>query len=353
MRVLPVFHNPELTTPREMPAAVLTCGRKKAGGGMVPGSTERFWIGMATGADRNTPRKGHPAFSAFNDRTPPRDGLVLPQAFMRCLLVHDDVDQARKIDRGVYRGDPKDPRVKNPPHQGSWCSGDGHRAARWDGKDYEDIECPNLDCPFAQGADPACKVRISVLFYPRWDGTPFEGDGMPQVLMKYVSKGRRMLEAFEGMLHHAQAQAKSFGVEIKSWHGFPYAMTIATRTAPGKRYTDVSFTPDGDLIGWLMRQRDQTRALGGAPPVGLLEAPMATDEQAGIDEDLTSLDPVGPSVKPAQVVDVTGEPWADLEAAVKDAGVGDEVAAEWGPPGAAWELNRAAVLAAVKKARTR
>lgn len=307
MNTLPAFNNPGLAEPRETPAAVLTCGLKQKGGGMQPGSTDRFWLGLATGADKKTPRQAHPAFAAFN-AVPKMRGSVPAQAFMRCLLVHADLDQARTIHRVAYRGPPTDKRVDNPPHQGPWCSGDGSIASRWDGTEYTGIECPNLRCPFTQGDAPPCKAQLAVLFYPRWEETSFAGAGMPQLSLKYVSRGRRMLGSFEGMIEAARQVARdALRLEIKSWFGFPFTMTLAKRTAPGKRYTDVSFTADGDLVAWLRNQQERAKEIGGQAPVGLLDPAIRTEEWAGIDEDVTSPDPVGPaSIKPATVA--TEEP---------------------------------------------
>lgn len=344
METLPAYNNPSLTTPRESPAAVMTCGLKQAGGGMVKGSTDRFWLGLATGADKRIARKSHPAFPAFNADKKRGDSPL--QAFMRCLLVHSKLNDARKIDRGVYRGPKNDRRVKNPSHQGPWCSGDGASASRWDGNQYTPIACPNLDCPFAQGAEPPCKARLSLLFYPRWDGTPFEAEHMPQLLTKYVTKGRRMLESFEGMVQHARAQAESFGIKIESWHGFPFAMTLAKKTGQGKRYTDVSFTPDGDLFDWLRAQRDRVVALTGAEPYGLLEPETNTEKWAGIDQDVVSPDPVGPSIKPASV-STDSDPAQDLADEATAAGVYNTIVEAHGLPGGAWVLNRTEIEAQI------
>ncbi len=349
MKILPAYNNPSLTTPRESPAAVMTCGLKQAGGGMVPGSTDRFWIGLATGADKRTARKSHPAFSAFN--ADKKRGESPLQAFVRCLLVHSNLNDARKIDRGAYRGPKNDRRVKNPSHQGPWCSGDGTSASRWGGSKYKTIECPNLNCPFAQGVEPPCKARLSLLFYPRWDGTPFEAARMPQLLTKYVTRGRRMLESFEGMVQHARAQAESFGITIESWHGYPFAMTLSKRTAPGKRYTDVAFTADGDLLAWLQAQRERVAALSGVEPFGLLEPESNTETWAGIDQDLVSPDAVGPSIKPASV-SVAPTDLQALADQASAAGVYPAMVEKYGLP-KTWELNRAAIEELIQKANSK
>lgn len=58
-----------------------------------------------------------------------------------------------------------------------------------------------------------------------------------------------------------------------------------------------------------------------------------------------------PEPEPEAETNGSGEcPWADLEEAVSAAGVGDEIANEWGPPGPQWELNRKAVKASIQKA---
>lgn len=347
MKTLPAYNNPSLTIPRESPGAVMTCGLKQVGGGMVKDSTDRFWLGLATGADKRTARKSHPAFAAFNDNK--RRGQTATQAFMRCLLVHSNLKDARKIDRGAYRGPTSDRRVKNPKTQGPWCTGDGVSASRWDGNQYTEIDCPNLNCPFSQGADPPCKTRLSLLFYPRWDGTPFEVEHMPQLLTKYVTKGRRMLESFEGMVQYARNQAKNWGTEINSWHGFPFAMTLSKRTAPGKSYTDVAFTADGDLYVWIQAQRDRVAALSDAEPYGLLDPENNTMDWAGTDEDVVSPNAVGPSIKPAsvsrlpEVIEPDPGNWQDLEAKVRVAGLSEDMVDKYGLPGEDWMRNLEAI----------
>lgn len=299
MNALPVYNNPALAVPREPYAAVLTCGRKLAGGGMEAGSTSRFWIGTPVGADRKTARPLHPGFRRFNESS---EGKASARAYLRCLLIHSDLDDARQIARKLYRGPANDRRVTNPQHQGPWCMGDGSTATRWDGEDYGEIDCPGEDCPFAQGAT-GCKVETRLLLMPRWDGTPFADCGMTQVPMLYASKGRRMKDSLEGLFRHVRAMAAGFDTSIESWFGLPFTMTLGIKRTANGAYTDVAFSPDGDLVDWMRSRRATVAQLAAPSPVGLLAETARSVEAEGIAEDLTSPDPVGPvaSLKPALV----------------------------------------------------
>lgn len=347
MSSLPIYHNPNLAQPREPIGAVLMAGLKDPGGrGFVRGSTDRFWIGNPAGGDSKSARASHPAFGAFNGSGRPEKGGTHPAAFMRCVLVHGDLSNAWKLDRGAYRGPKNDPRVHNPPHIGPWCTGDGHKATRWTGKEYEEIDCPNEICPYAQAK--VCKAKLVVLFYPRWDGTPWADAGMPQLLTRYATKGRRMRDSWRGLLEYVESFAEGLGVEIRSWLGFPFTMTLTKRSTSQGKATDVAFAADGDLTAWLMASQSRARELGGVSPIGLLSPEASAPELLAQDEDNLSTEPILEhvrSVKPASeaVRD-------DLESRVRAAGISDDVAELYGAPGAAWELNRGEIESMLERA---
>ena len=358
MNTLPVYHNPHLVDARAPYAAVITAGRKKPGGGMRPGSTERFWIGVPN-ADWKSSRYLHPDFAAFNaDTKEERDKAAqqqrpVAQASLRAMLAHADLRSAYSMSWSCYRGPAKDERVTNPQHQGRWCYGDGTTASRWDGQEYREIKCPGDDCPFSK-MDHACTVFLDLLLIPRWVGTPWQAAGMPEVLMRYASRGRRMLAAFRGLIEHAEELAAGFGFTITNWQGLPFRMTLSLRTGPNRKYTDVAFAPDGDLAEWLKAKRAQTLAITGRDlePMGLLDPAMLAPEQHAEAEDLVSPEPIlRPAIVSAQPAEVEiveeAEPappeagevptqYAELWAAVKAAGFETQVVEnnKFGPP---WE----------------
>jgi hypothetical protein len=312
MESLPAFNNPDLlTTPGHTHGAAMTTGRKKPGGQIDPGSTSRYWFGLPTGADSKTPRKSHPAFAAFNSIS--KTGHSETACFMRGLLVHSSLEDAWAVDRGLYRGPARDARVTNPrSHLGPWCTGDGVEARRWNGEAYDAIECPNDDCPFA-AIDHGCSPRMTLLFVPRWEGTPWEDAAMPQLLTKWTSKGRLSRDSFAGLVAHVREQAAVWGIELTSWYGLPFTMTLARRKGVGTSYPVTHFAADGELLSWLQTQRSRIAALGGgAEPVGLLDAAHHTADELGQVHELSSAEPL-PVVRPASVVAV--EPAEIVEAA--------------------------------------
>lgn len=317
MKPLPVLHSDDLASPKEPVGAVLTAGRRDNRGNIIPASKNRFWLGLAIGASKKRRRKLHPDFEAFNSTPDPPNGDAHPAASIRAVVMHADIRQAYVIQRRAHRGPANDQRVVNPQDNGSWCVGDGKVAHRWDGAAVRKIECPDERCPYAQGARPPCLVTITVHFFPRWDGTRWADANMPKVLTRWSSTGRNARDTWLGLIAMVRRQAEQIGVKIQSWDLMPFRMMLDFKTGPSGLYPVIQIATDGDLMSWLLAQRQQVAQLTGQPqPLGLLDPAAHTPDLQGDDAEAT-LEHVEPVRRPAHVA---GPDDAPIEAEVIEHG---------------------------------
>mgnify|MGYP006921307267 CR=1 FL=1 len=201
------------------------------------------------------------------------------------------------------------PKEKWPAHpqKRPACVGDGHNATRYFGQtgtdDFRPIPCPGELCPFRQGASKACKPFLQLLFRPRWK----EGSPLPTPLTKLTSGSWYSAAAILGFFTHVREQAAQLGIESFSLYGLPFVLSVHMKTKPqaSQRFPVLSMSPDTDLIGFLLAQREQLDRIGGhaplaLPAVALTDAEMRSPEVLASDAALIS----GPVSKPANAPEI-------------------------------------------------
>lgn len=263
--------------------AVLRVGKKSPRGN--PTETDRFFIADPIEVDGVRPL--HPSFAAYNQAEPDKRRLI------RANLVHETAREAVDLARIAYRLTEFPSGTREPS-----CRGDGRTAERWIGGEKQVIKCPGDLCQFAQKGQ--CKVFLKVLFRPRWNDSRW-----PAPLMKYTSRGEHMLSSLYGLFDHVAGVAHGLGLCPSpeptqgmdvldaggvSVFGMPFSISLASKTNKRQRtrFPVVRFAPDGDLLQWLLGQREARRQLAEASPQAL---PPATVDTDAIDVDLVELEP--------------------------------------------------------------
>lgn len=252
------FHGIDGLAEREPVGAVLTVGRKGAGG--APTDNDRFWI--VSRHEQNGVRPLHPAFAKFNEADPAKRQTIAGN------IVHaDPLDAAEWRLSAMQLGG----EWPNHPQRKPACEGDGVRARRLyaigrDGEpdDYREISCPNELCEFRQGNAPKCKPFGRIYFRPRWNKA-WEDGGFPTPLMIWANHSWNSTDALAGFFRHVIHQAEQLGLESWSVYGLPFTLTLGRKTKPQERrsFPVVSITPDCDLIDFFQAQRARLAAAGG------------------------------------------------------------------------------------------
>jgi hypothetical protein len=299
---------------------------------------------------RQLARDLHASFGAWNEgamalgnditrRGPGRFG------FLRGNLVHAKWHEAARWNRAAQKLPEGHP---NPPSRRPACSGNGIDALRYRGLDaagveiFDRIPCPNRECVFAmQGL---CRAEAHLIFRLRWNpDDPFEGQ-FPALLAHFTTRGWESTEGLMGLLEHVLGTealltpeqrkfatdedratwraglAAELGIKNPSLMGMPFQMSVSDKTKAadagspqGKRFPVVSFSPDGDLMEWLLLQGRQRRALAtGITPAGLLPASVEDEDFLAIDrhEARLEIDPaaIEPVVVEAEEVSLPNNP---------------------------------------------
>lgn len=249
------------------------------------------WNAAAKALGRNLPEEG-----------PGRLGIL------RGVLVHAKMEDAALWRRGMYRFPEGH---QNPKTRRHACTGNGITATRYmgaeDGQErYETIACPNRECEFAMCG--ACKPEGNLLFQLRWRADdPWEAE-FPQVLAFYDTHGWETTEGIRGLFEYVlgteallteeerkvatleqrakwkRGLAQELGISDVSLVGLPFVMTVSEKTrradeqSPhGKRNVVVNFSWDGQLIPWLLAQREQKLLLSEGNPSALPPAPISVN----------------------------------------------------------------------------
>lgn len=269
-------------------------------------STQRREFGAGGKTYSSLARDYHPAFGAWNEAALAL-GVELPRkgpgrfGTLRGNLIHTKLSDLARWSRSMH----KFPSGRlSPPSLRPACEGNGIRALRFSGVEGEEerfsqIACPNQDCEFAMAG--LCKPAAHLLFMLRWDQSdPFER-GFPALLAEFSTGSWETLANLRGLFELVLGTAAvrtpeeveaADAAERATWHpglaaelgiaepslvGMPFVMTVTERTrqakpgkAQGTRYNVVSFTPDGNLVEWLLHQRRQRLELSGvAQPLAL------------------------------------------------------------------------------------
>lgn len=299
-------------SPKDPIGVHVTVGIKSATSG-APVLKDRFWFMTRNAATREfrgagraykaLAREMDPSFVAWNEmaKGPSGDGKTRDprSAVIRGNIVHSNIADAVFWNRSAHRLPEPHP---NPPSQYPACEGNGIWARRYSGIEhgrevFEEISCPNEECIFAQTG--LCKVFASLLFQLRWSPSdPFESQ-FPRMLAHWSTRGihsaNNLLGLFEYVLGTDAVMprdkdgqkpedwkaglAAEMGIEEPSLFGMPFVMQVGEKTSlpregrEGRRFPVVTFSPDGDLMDWLVHQRRQRELAGGS---GRLALPAAT-----------------------------------------------------------------------------
>lgn len=291
--------------PRNPIGVAVTVGIKSAKSG-APVLKDRFWMMSPHAASKEFQGSGraykalaremHPAFEAWNRMAKGSMGVDDRQrdprsAVLRGNIVHSELGDAVFWNRSAQKLPEPHP---NPPSQRPACEGNGVWARRFEGvvdglERFGEISCPNEACIFAQQG--LCKVFASLLFQLRWDREDaFQGQ-FPATLAMWSTRGvnsaRNLLGLFEYVLgteaiapwtpkeDWKPGLAQELGIVSPSLFGLPFTMTVGEKTGKshdgkeGRRFPVVSFSPDGDLVAWLVHQRRQRELAAGADRLAL------------------------------------------------------------------------------------
>lgn len=269
--------------------ACLAVGRKPAGGGWP---IEKNMFHVVTAKTRERKERGRavdyrphdPRFSAYNGADKETRTVFYG---VLCYHLEEECWHPGYLMHRFPKG-----RGVNPKTSRGACHGNGQEAERFFGEgDVRTIECPGEGCPFRQpmksGDTPPCMPRARFWFRPRWvpsQGKEFarwmpDGSTKPLLerpIMRLATQGREARDTFAGMLKDVRDAAEPLGIEISSWVGLPFSITLSeTRQAAGvhpgenqgRRWPDITFALDGDWMEWIGWQAKTFRQLAEAPPV--------------------------------------------------------------------------------------
>lgn len=295
--------------PRDRPpqapiGAAISIGRKGPNG--APIDKWRFFIvrPVADARGKEGRRDAHPAFTAFNalscdagkrdnDRTPEGRAHDELRATVRGILVHGTPEEAWTEN---FVGD-KLPGHMHPKGHPS-CIGNGVDAVRWmpGRNDYMPILCPGARCEFQRPGPPnprtgrpdkpPCHDHAKLIFQLRMK--------VASPLCKFTTNGKESSSSIAGFFAHIREQAATLGVREPSFYGLPFALTLASRTGEGSRYSVCHMTPDFSdgltLQEYLLSQGEGRRKLQSE--IALLQigtAATIVDDRENDGEDLRSI----------------------------------------------------------------
>lgn len=248
--------------------AVLSLGKKDAN--LIPREKDRFHIVNPHETDKR--RLTHEDYEPFN---------AAPKELRT--TIRGNIMHATKHDCfGMQLFNYTNKAVGTHPKELPFCEGDGTRARRWMGKtpdNFQDIECPNRQCPFAISKE--CRSMMRFYFRIRW--TPVDSQKpidarfatLPTTMFKYVSKGWNMVNNFMGFFDDIDKMAKGLGLQAYSLVGLPFVMRVYDRTGKvngqGVRYPVVSISAETDILSFFKMQKEMISYItAGQQPVGLL-----------------------------------------------------------------------------------
>ena len=148
------------------------------------------------------------------------------------------------------------PGIKQHENKFPTCTGNGEDATRWNGKEFEDIKCPNQLCKYRQANQKSCKPFARIAFQLRWPDKYM----LPSPLVKFETKSwynidKVIMPWFMGL--HKQAMA--LGVENYNFFGLPGVIKLGKRVAgSGKSVPSIAIATDfqnGTLQSFFMHQK--------------------------------------------------------------------------------------------------
>ena len=215
--------------------AVLTIGQKDPNKGF-PANTDKFFIKKPQAVSKKMNgrmtlvRENDPEFSKFNYS----ETQKLRQT-IRFFLIHpvhmreewDSMIDAFQFSLKAYQLPKNKPHPNNAPQ----CTGDGEKASRWNGEEFQEIPCPNNLCSFRIGRPSPCKPYARLAFQLRWNpNEPWHA--LPTTFVKYETHSwynidKVIMPFFVGL--HKQAVA--LGVKNYNLYALPCVMKLSKRTS--------------------------------------------------------------------------------------------------------------------------
>ena len=228
--------------------AVITIGTKDPNRGN-PSQTDKFFvkkphsISKKIGSRSVIMREPDPDFERYNQSNKP----ALRQT-IRFYIVHpsnlnqgwDSMIDSFQFQLKAYQL----PKHKMNPNKIPTCMGNGKNAKRWDGKEFQEIKCPNHLCEFRQGKPAPCKPFARLAFQLRWEeDKPWAG--LPTPLVKFETHSwyniDKVIIPFFAGLHK---QALALGAHNYNLYGLPCAIKLGKRQAAGNLVPAISIATD-------------------------------------------------------------------------------------------------------------
>lgn len=248
--------------------AAVTMGRKGQRGGVTEKGQFHF---VSPYEDSDKVRPYLPAFAPYHRLEPKH------RRFLRANLVYGTIAQnfTNRLRMRVFPRHEEEPRAR--PNMSPVCEGDGEVALRWQRNEdeFREIVCPDAQCQYRQMDPPLCLPYSEILFRPRW-----EGMSLPSPVCSLKSETAWTSAAnIAGFFKQLKDQADELLIENPTFYGFPFTIQLVEKTKPEKRrqWWSIVITPEADIVDFLLRQREQIRAL--QEPLKLLDEPELRDRE--------------------------------------------------------------------------
>lgn len=249
-------------------------------------------------------RELHPQFAAFNQCAP-----VMARTLRAKFVAWHEKDAWQNY-LGTYQS--ANGKEKIP---GWWCRGDAHTAERWDAQTekFKKIPCPGENCEFQQPnfgykKDQAlCKPNLKIWAQFNW---PDLSDGrqnpMPKVLFQLDSKSWNNIANIQGMFSQIFDIAAPMGYKLGEFPVFnlQFTMNLKERVKGNKKYPEISFSIDGDVMDWMGKIRVIQQQTPFRPVLAGAGMPMLPDGATEEDMERASEVALSPTYKPANIREI-------------------------------------------------
>jgi len=240
---------------------VITCGTKNEKSG-APSQTDKFFIkekdiSYTTIRNREVMfRENSPDFIKFNHSE--KKELRTELKFIIPYPVHmREGWNSMQDSLNFYLKAQQIKGIKQHPLLAPHCTGDGLKARQWDGKQYNDIECPNRDCDHRKGDTPACKPLLQMYLQLQWD-TDKPWGTLPTPIVKYESRSwynltKKVLPFFRNL----HTRAIGLGYDNYTFENLAIKLTLSKRKSMRGSYVPaINIQLDCNYIQFLKDQKE-------------------------------------------------------------------------------------------------
>lgn len=246
-------------------------------------------------------REPHPSYAAFNTCHPDRSQTIHGK------IINWWEEEAWRFFLGAYQH----PQGRNfSPPNGWWCRGDAEKAQRWVKDGFKQIGCPHKMCEFSQPNfgqqknQAHCKPNLSLIAQFAWRD---EKTQFPKSIFEWQSKSWNNYGNCAGMFKLVSDTARNLGLGKFPVFALPFTMTVKETAKKGKRFPEVHFSIDGDLMQWMQamitakdQAKQQALEFAGAKPLALAAPEGFTQD----DMDRASQANLDPNYRPANFREV-------------------------------------------------